>query len=265
MSYEQLAKSHEYGLSTIYELVINNNPAVAYLLEGNSIIDQKLVIAHVLGHVDFFKNNFAFAVTDQGKDARTGQPIRKWIDTMANHGAVVRRWANRIGIERVEEFVDTCLSLENLVDPYKPFSPAPERRDETDEELNKPAEEVARLRVDRSYMESYINPEAFIEEQKKRIEADAASARKFPETADRDVLGFLLEHAPLERWQRDILGIIRTEAYYFAPQMQTKIMNEGWATYWHSRLLTEKVLEASEIVRWGGGPHCLSLPLEREP
>src|ERR1700742_3340877 len=77
MSYEQLAKSSEYGLATIYEMVINNNPAVAYLLEGNSIIDQKLVMSHVYGHVDFFKNNFAFKSTDQGKEAETGEPIRK--------------------------------------------------------------------------------------------------------------------------------------------------------------------------------------------
>src|SRR5689334_8617203 len=101
MSYEQLAKSSEYGLSTIYEMVINNNPAVAYLLEGNSIIDQKIVMAHVYGHVDFFKNNFAFKTTDQDKDAQSGESIRKWIDAMANHGSVIRRWLNRVGIEHV--------------------------------------------------------------------------------------------------------------------------------------------------------------------
>ena len=127
MEYEQLSKSHEYGLSKIYEMVINNSPSVAYLLEGNSIVDQKLVMAHVLGHVDFFKNNFAFSITDQGRDARTGQPVRKWIDTMANHGSIVRRWANRIGIDHVEAFVDSCLSLENLIDPQSPFKPEPER------------------------------------------------------------------------------------------------------------------------------------------
>ena len=90
MAYEELKKSSEYGLSTIYEMVINNSPAVAYLLEGNSLIDQKIVMAHVYGHVDFFKNNFAFASTDQGKDSATGAPIRKWIDAMANHAAVCR-------------------------------------------------------------------------------------------------------------------------------------------------------------------------------
>ena len=80
MEYERLSKSHEYGLSKIYELVINNNPAIAYLLEGNSMVDQKLVMAHVFGHNDFFKNNIFFEKTN-----------RKMIDGMANHAARVRR------------------------------------------------------------------------------------------------------------------------------------------------------------------------------
>ena len=88
MEYERLSKSHEYGLSKIYEMVINNNPAIAYLLEGNSLVDQKLVMSHVYAHVDFFKNNFAFRTTDQGTHRRSGEAIRKWIDTMANHGAI---------------------------------------------------------------------------------------------------------------------------------------------------------------------------------
>ncbi|MCX7809242.1 MAG: SpoVR family protein, partial [Deltaproteobacteria bacterium] len=117
MEYDQLKKSADYGLSRIYEMVINNNPAIAYLLEGNSIVDQKLVMAHVFAHVDFFKNNFYFRATDQGKDPITGEPIRKWVDTMANHGATVRKWVDRIGVEKVEEFIDTCLSIENLIDP----------------------------------------------------------------------------------------------------------------------------------------------------
>ena len=165
MEYERLSKSHEYGLSKIYELVINNNPAIAYLLEGNSLVDQKLVMAHVYAHVDFFKNNFCFQMTSQGRDSRHGTDVRKWIDAMANHGAIVRKWANRIGIETVERFIDACLSLENLIDPQKPFLPkhlAPKTSEE-DEEPETP--EVPLLRVDREYMESFINPEDFVEAQ----------------------------------------------------------------------------------------------------
>lgn len=247
MEYEQLSKSSEYGLSKIYEMVINNNPSIAYLLEGNSLVDQKLVMTHVYAHVDFFKNNFAFSATNQGKDRRTGEPIRKWIDTMANHGAIVRRWADRVGVENVEEFIDCCLSLENLIDPQKPFVP-PRRRSEDSEDGEEHVLEPALLRVDRDYMEDYINPQEFKDSQRAKLEAEREMARRTPEHPDRDVLGFLLEHAPIERWERDILAVIRREAYYFWPQMQTKIMNEGWASFWHSKMMTEKVADDSEII-----------------
>src|SRR5207344_2481665 len=124
MEYERLAKSYEYGLSKIYEMVINNNPSYAYLLEGNSLTDQKMVMAHVYAHVDFFKNNFCFKATDldrQGpitdpiKRAEGYDPDRRWIDKMANHGARVTRHIERQGINRIEQFVDQCLSLENLI------------------------------------------------------------------------------------------------------------------------------------------------------
>lgn len=248
MAYEELSKSHEYGLSTIYELVINNNPAVAYLLEGNSVIDQKLVMAHVFGHVDFFKNNYAFASTDQGRDPETGESIRKWVDTMANHGAVIRRWANRVGVEKIESFIDNCLSLENLIDIHRPKISERNVQSALDPDPEKPAEEIPQLRVDRDYMRSYINPDAFLESQRRKLEDAASKNKKTPEEPERDVMGFLLMHAPLEPWERDVLAVIRREAYYFAPLMQTKIMNEGWATYWHSRILTEKAADASEII-----------------
>ncbi len=232
MEYEQLSKSYEYGLSKIYEMVINNTPSIAYLLEGNSLVDQKLVMAHVFAHVDFFKNNFYFRATNQGKDAETGEPIRKWIDSMANHGSTLRRWADRIGIEKIEEFVDSCLSLENLIDPNKPFVPAKPKEDKRELSLleGEPEDEdVGKIRVDREYMEDFLNPKDFVDAQKKKAEEEKAKAARFPASPDRDVLGFLLDHAPLDRWERDVLWAIRAEAYYFWPQMQTKIMNEGWA------------------------------------
>jgi stage V sporulation protein R len=97
-------------------------------------------------------------------------------------------------------------------------------------------------------MESFINPEEYLEKQKAKIAAEKEKAKKFPEHAERDVLLFLMNHAPLERWEREVLEVIREEAYYFAPQWQTKIMNEGWASYHHSKLMTTKILDASEIV-----------------
>ena len=253
MEYERLAKSYEYGLSKIYEMVINNNPSYAYLLEGNSLVDQKLVMAHVYAHVDFFKNNFCFRSTDLDTGGRTTDPVkraknydpnRRWIDKMANHGSRVRRHVARQGINKVEQFIDQCLSLENLIDPHSPFHGT---RAVVDPDVEEVAQEVPRLKS-KDYMEHFINPEEYLEAQRQKIIAEKEKAKKFPERAERDCLKFLLDHAPLERWEHDVLEIIREEAFYFIPQMQTKIMNEGWATYWHSRLMTEKILDATEII-----------------
>jgi stage V sporulation protein R len=255
MEYERLSKSYEYGLSKIYEMVINNNPSFAYLLEGNSLTDQKLVMCHVFGHVDFFKNNFVFRSTDLDAGdpvtdplARNGNeydPNRKWIDKMANHGAAVRRIVDRHGVQRAEEFIDICLSLENLIDPWSRF--VVRRREENEEEEPKEVV-VPRMRA-KDYMEEFINPSEYIEKEKQRLTEERDKQKgKHPAQPEQDVLMFLIENAPLERWERAILSIIRDEGYYFVPQMQTKIMNEGWASYWHSRLMTEEVCDWSEIV-----------------
>jgi len=232
MEYDQLSKGYEYGLSKIYEMVINNEPSYAYLLESNMDVDQKTVMAHVFGHVDFFKNNFAFANTN-----------RKMMDQMANHATRVRRYVDRHGMDVVEGFVDRCLSLENLID----FQSTYVRR--TDPPPADDAPVVVRgFRNDREYMSDYVNPKAFLDEQRQKLEAEKARQKRFPERPERDVLLFLLQHAPLEPWERDVLSIVRDEAYYFAPQGQTKIMNEGWASYWHSTILTRRALKDSEVI-----------------
>lgn len=250
MDFEQLSKSYDWGLSKIYELVINNNPSYAYLLEGNSLVDQKLVMAHVCGHVDFFKNNYTFKSTDL--DAPAGRdpvgasghydPNRRWIDKMANHGELVRKHMARLGTQVVEEYMDACLSIENLIDWHARFQPK-RRRDESDPNLDA---EVPKLKS-KSYMDAFINPPEFVAEQKKKLDADRVKESLRLDWG-RDVLGFLLEHAPLERWEYECLHVVREEAQYFVPQMQTKIMNEGWASYWHSNLMTGKILDASEVV-----------------
>src|SRR5258708_23680135 len=110
MEYEGLAKGYEYGLSKIYEMVINNDPCYAYLLEGNSSVDQKMVMAHVYGHCDFFKNNYYFSKTN-----------RRMIDGMANHSARTRKHIERQGLDKVETLIDVCLTLDNLIDPHSPY------------------------------------------------------------------------------------------------------------------------------------------------
>jgi len=184
MEFDQIDKGHNYGLHRIYELVINNNPCYAYLVRSNSLVDQKIVIAHVFGHSDFFKNNLWFGHTD-----------RKMMDKMGNHASKINYYCEKFGYEVVESFIDNCLSLESLIDIYHPY---------------------------------------------KIVEGKKLKAK--------DILGYLIAYATLEEWQHEVLKIIYKEAQYFLPQIQTKIMNEGWASYWHSKILTEKALKDTEII-----------------
>jgi stage V sporulation protein R len=243
MDYDQLSKGYSWGLQKIYEMVINTDPSYAYLMKANNFVDQKTVISHVYGHVDFFKNNYWFSKTN-----------RKMLDTMANHAVKIRNYMDRYGQDTVEDFIDRCLSIENLIDPYAPFMTSkasePKRKPgySFDEEEEAAPTEPGRIKTPRQYMDAYMNPPEFLEEQRKKLEAQAKKDRKNPSSPQKDILAYLLENAPLEQWQHDVLAIVRDEAYYFAPQIQTKIMNEGWASYWHSKIMTEKALRDSEVI-----------------
>jgi len=220
MEYERLDKSYSWGLSKIYELVINNDPTYAYLVSANSLMEQKLVMAHVFGHADFFKNNIWFAPTN-----------RRMVDGMAANGMRIRRYIDAVGQETVEKFLDRALALDNLIDPYLPLR---EYRQQVSR--SKPLSPVERAR--RSL-------EATTGQAATSTAGNGGSAAPLPTL---DIIGFLREHADLSEWERDVLRIVRDEAYYFMPQRMTKIMNEGWASFWHSRILTRSVLDAAEIV-----------------
>jgi stage V sporulation protein R len=234
--YESLRKRHHYGLGRIYEMVINNDPCYAYLQESNALVDQKLVIAHVYAHCDFFKNNLWFSRTN-----------RKMMDEMANHATRVRRYIEQHGGDTVERWLDACLSLEDLIDPHGMFL----NRGPTEAEPEAPARNappVTRFRS-KDYLDRWMNPPEKLEAEAKRLLAEQSRLRHAtPARPTRDVLAYLLEHARLEDWQADCLSIVREEAYYFAPQGMTKVMNEGWATYWHSTLMTRHFLEAREVI-----------------
>jgi stage V sporulation protein R len=286
MQFEEVSKSYAYGLSKIYEMVINNDPCYAYLLKCNNLIDQKLVMAHVFGHCDFFKNNLYFSHTS-----------RKMMDEMANHATRIQRYADRYGTQAIEAFIDCCLSVENLIDPHAPFikrrdhegrgdwaytsHPAGAHEQEAtpcagdegsasagcacgsgpcggakegvqEADLFADGEDEDRVLPGRlhskGYMDPYINPPEFLKARAEEFKTRQREKKHFPEDPEADVLLFLIENAPLKNWQRDVLSILREESYYFLPQGQTKIMNEGWATYWHSRIMTEKVLKDGEVV-----------------
>lgn len=217
MDYERVQKEYGYGMGRVYELVINNNPAIGYLLEYNLAAQQKMVMAHVYAHVDFFKNNMAFSHTN-----------RDMLHTMEEHGRIINRIKREVGYEKAEEFIDACLSLENLIDPhYLGNRPKPEKEEEKKEERKED--------MIPEYMKMFMQREKPKEEEKKKDEQ-----KKIPEMPERDVLKFLIEHGDiLEGWQKDILSMLRDEAYYFLPQGQTKIMNEGWATFWHNYIMVE--------------------------
>lgn len=220
MEYDRLEKGRHYGLSKIYELVINNDPVHAYLVSTNSRMEQKLVMAHVCGHADFFANNAWFAPTD-----------RHMLGRMAEHAAWVRDCMERHGQEPVERFLDSILSLDTLLDPFAPLSEHLQAR-ARDEERGSAVERARRS------LDAAMAPE--------NSERRTRGAR--PRVPSHDVLGFLGQRCELEDWQRELIRIVRAEALYFVPQRMTKIMNEGWACLWHSRLLTGGLLEASEIV-----------------
>jgi stage V sporulation protein R len=224
MEYERLEKGYKWGFSKIYELVINNDPTYAYLVRSNSLLEQKLVMAHVFGHADFFKNNVWFAPTE-----------RHMLDVMGNHASRVRGYIDAFGQDEVERFLDRALSIETLIDPYLPLRKMSNPQQGTREHT--PLSERARQSLEALTRSPLVQDE---EES-----AFQVAGRALPTY---DVLGFLVDNAPLEPWQQDILRIVRREAYYFSPQRMTRIMNEGWASFWHSRLLTRSLVEPSEIV-----------------
>ena len=241
MQYQELKKGYEYGLSKIYEMVINNDPCYAYLMRCNHTVDQKLVMAHVYGHCDFFKNNAFFAHT-----------TRKMMDEIANHAARIRRYVERFGEDEVETFLDRCKSIDSLIDIHSVAirrTPAEVRHDfrPADEEDSDDAEKPKRFKS-KPYMDSFINPADAMGHIDDHDTDGTPKPSKFPSKPTKDVLQFLIEYAPMKSWQRDMLSIVRDEAYYFYPQGQTKIMNEGWASYWHSTMMTKNVLQPEELI-----------------
>lgn len=232
MDYDQMSKGYRYGIQKIYEMVINTDPCYAYLLDVNNWVDQKLVMAHVYGHNDFFKNNMWFSGTN-----------RKMMDVMANHGTKVRRYMTKYGHEKVEDFIDCVLSIENLIDINGLFG----RRDPNADEQKEKIQSDDRSSALKTFMRSKIK------ENIERAEPVTSTTKEIKESlakGERDIMYFLINNAPLEDWQIDIIGILREEAYYFLPQRLTKIMNEGWASYWHSKIMTERAMDSSEVIEF---------------
>jgi stage V sporulation protein R len=212
-AYEKLKTLYDYGVSGLpYEMVINSNPALAYLMRDNSLLLQILTIAHVYGHNDFFKNNFTFTAT---------RP-EFTIGSFKAHGSRVRAYIEdpSIGIEKVEHILDAAhaVSLQcrrNLA--VRKRTPEEERQ---------------------CLLDAARPPDDPFHAIHRRPVCTDPDLRKVPLVPDEDLLLFIRDHNPyLVEWEKDLLTIVHEEAQYFIPQIETKIMNEGWATYWHKRIL----------------------------
>jgi stage V sporulation protein R len=219
-AYHRMKMMYDFGLSRIYEVVINSNPSYGFLLETNSPLQNKLVIAHVMGHVDFFKNNVWFSKTN-----------RRMVDDAATHARRINEYEFKHGRKVVERFLDAVLSVEEHVDPNVFIKKEVPPREPGDRPRRKEGRYDDLLAAD----ELPADP------------ADSGSHDPDVRLPEKDLLLFMAKHSPsLEPWQRDLVSMIREEMIYFVPQMQTKTINEGWASFWHSRIMRELELTDTE-------------------
>jgi stage V sporulation protein R len=217
ISTEKNYKRGHMGLA--YEIVINSNPCISYLMEENTMAMQALVIAHAAyGHNSFFKGNYLFRMWTDASSI---------IDYLVYAKNYVADCEERHGIDAVEELLDSCHALMNHgVDRYR----RPSRKSL--------AQELAERKDREAYAQQQVN-DLWRTLPKRAEKADAAAAAKrFPDEPQENLLYFMEKNAPLlEPWQREIVRIVRKVAQYFYPQRQTQVMNEGWATFWHHRIL----------------------------
>ncbi|MEM7258068.1 MAG: SpoVR family protein [Pseudomonadota bacterium] len=218
LNVEQSYKRGQMGLA--YEIVINSNPCIAYLMEENSMTMQALVIAHACyGHNSFFKNNYLF------KSWTDADSIIDYFVFARNY---IAECEERYGAQEVEAILDSCHALMFYgTDRYKRPYPI------------SAAEELARQQERSEYLQRQVNdlwrtiPNAGAREA-------ASEAARFPPEPQENLLYFIEKNAPLlEPWQREIVRIVRKIAQYFYPQRQTQVMNEGWATFWHYTILND--------------------------
>jgi spore cortex formation protein SpoVR/YcgB (stage V sporulation) len=219
--YVSTEKNYSRGrMGLAYEIVINSDPCIAYLMEENSMTMQALVIAHACyGHNSFFKGNYLF---------RTWTDAEAIIDYLVFAKNYIAECEERHGVEAVETMLDSCHALMNYgVDRYQ--RPVPISADE----------EKIRQKEREKYIQTHLNDLwRTIPDTHKQV--DVPKIANFPEEPQENILYFVEKSAPhLEQWQREIVRIVRKMAQYFYPQRQTQVMNEGWATFWHYTILTE--------------------------
>jgi stage V sporulation protein R len=197
-----------------YEIVINSDPCIAYLMEENTLPMQALVMAHAcFGHNSFFKGNYLFRMWTDASSI---------VDYLVYAKGYIAECEERHGLDAVEEVLDACHALMNYgVDRYR----RPQKISMVEEEMRRKDREA--------YLQQQIN-DLWRTLPRQPGKAEKKEKRRFPEEPQENLLYFIEKNAPLlEPWQREVVRIVRKVAQYFYPQRQTQVMNEGWATFWH--------------------------------
>jgi stage V sporulation protein R len=239
MTYDRQRKQGQFGMGKAFEIVNNDNPSHAFLQLSNDLTDQKAVITHVEAHADFFANNEWFGLfLGEGDDPDAAAMLERHADAIAEY-------MNDPDIDReeVEEFIDAVLTLEDTIDQHRAFEEAGEGRTRTQPE-------DLRTRLDDMNITEEVRRQVFDDEWLDTLAEAEERAAKLTEPR-KDVAAYLREHGmrydeeegravEMEPWQKDVLDMLRTEAYYFAAQKMTKVMNEGWAAYWESLMMGDE-------------------------
>ncbi|WP_110928918.1 SpoVR family protein [Bacillus massiliglaciei] len=226
--FHKMKLQYDFGLSKIYELVINSDPCYAFLLDSNSLIQNKLIVAHVLAHCDFFKNNVRFRNTK-----------RDMVESMAATADRIRQYEMLHGKKEVETFLDAVLAIEEHIDPSLMRVKLNWDMDEEEQEQ------------ERTALSEYDDLWSLDHKDKPRKKPIQKKRKKFPPKPEKDIMLFIEQFSSeLTDWQRDIMTMIREEMLYFWPQLETKIMNEGWASFWHQRIIRELDLTSGESIEF---------------
>jgi len=270
MQYDRQQKQGQFLGGKAFVIVNTDNPAHAFLPISNTLADQKAVITHVEAHSDFFANNEWFAMFSRDPDAAS---------LLSRHADTIREYMQDPEIDRgeIERWIDHVLCLEDIIDQHQTYQPVDPDGDGIDPDLAELDDQLEELELSEEVRRQVFDEE-WLDDQR-----DDDTPVTFPEEPEHDVLAFLRKHGmqydeeagkavEMADWQQELLEILRREAYYFAPQKMTKVLNEGWATYWESVMMAdENFAGADEFVTYAdhmskvlgsGGLNPYSLGLE---
>jgi stage V sporulation protein R len=220
--YEKQRTQYEYSGGIPYEVVLNSNPSRAFLMRTNPYPIQVLVMAHVYGHNDFMKNNIYFKGTR-----------RDMLTSASESAGRLRKYEEDYGIDEVERILDAAHSIQMHIEAdLIPRGPAEAEEDPAKKKIVRTQSPFG----DFFDYEGQLTNKTFEEKRE-----DARKARKkLPAEPDADVMGFIMRHSPrgFEEWELDVLNVVREQSAYFMPQRKTKVMNEGWASFWHMNIMS---------------------------